>query len=195
MTNSRHQTVDGRTVEQMSASIVRAVRSADPSVLRAGRAWYGTARAEARAIADETGLTVSAAAGIIAALSPRMTWSLNVRGAWAIARAAVGGAASAPAVNTRTNRRLAWAIAHGARPLGTLGGRKVRSFYRNIMGDHEAVTVDVWAARAAGLERVSFTARQYATITDAYRSAARDLGLRPSHAQAAAWVAVRGSAA
>jgi hypothetical protein len=94
------------------------------------------------------------------------------------------------------------AILNGARPLDVLGGYKVRSFYRNITGDTEAVTVDVWAHRAA-LGDITLHAnrsssllrngKRYRAIANAYRQVAPDYGLRPSEFQAATWVAVRGA--
>lgn len=148
-------------------------------------------------MARETGLTVSTCAGVIAALSPRVRWAQNIEYAWAVVRHRALGFESVPPVLPvfSRNRWAAWRIATGERPLSVLGGLKVRSFYRNIMGDAQAVTVDVWAGRAAGLERVSFTARQYALISRAYREAASTLGMRASDTQAAAWVVARGSAA
>jgi hypothetical protein len=55
-----------------------------------------------------------------------------------------------PVVNgTLANRAKAWRIACGEDPDAVLSGPKVRAFFANIMGDVDAVTIDVWAARAA----------------------------------------------
>lgn len=163
---------------------------------RAGLAWYDRASAAADDIADRYGLDRSQAAGIIAAMSPRSRWSTNLRAAETIARAAADGAPSAPRVGLGDAVDKAWRIAHGE-PAGlTLGGPKVRAFWRNITGDRDAVTVDVWAARAAtGRYDAPVPAgRRYARIAAAYRAAAHAVGVAPRDFQAAVWVHVRGAA-
>lgn len=94
------------------------------------------------------------------------------------------------------NRAKAWRIANGADPALVLGGPKVRAFFANITGDHDAVTVDVWAARAAeGRDNPNGpTGGRYAAIADAYRLAAASRGVSPRECQAAIWVHVRGAA-
>lgn len=104
-------------------------------------------------------------------------------------------------------RDQAWRIANGEAPLSVLRGPKVRAFYANITGDADAVTVDVWAVRAArgdqacvpdGRGRLRYaddgtvSAREYREYADVYRRAARRLGVTPRECQAAVWVAVRG---
>jgi len=69
----------------------------------------------------------------------------------------------------------------------------VRAFYAAIMGDENAVTVDVWAARAAEGERndVAPKGARIVAIIDAYRTAAAILGVSPRECQAAVWVYTR----
>jgi hypothetical protein len=94
--------------------------------------------------------------------------------------------------------RKADAIAAGADPLDVLGGRKVRSFYRNIVGHTGHVTVDRHAvAIVAGrpltdregkvLERIG----PYTYVAGAYRAAARRLGVAPTELQAVTWLVWR----
>ena len=89
-------------------------------------------------------------------------------------------------------RERAGAIAAGARPLDVLGGDKTRAFYRAITGDREAVTVDVWAARAALGDWISLTPKRYGRISAAYKAAARRLGEDPRTVQATVWLVARG---
>ena len=113
------------------------------------------------------------------------------------------------------NRGTAWLIATGTAPLDALGtvapsgrivsGHKVRSFFANITGDDQAVTVDMWAYAVATGDwtrhpqtgarvpaEATMTAKDYALIADAYRRAAAILGVSPRKCQAACWVAARG---
>lgn len=172
----------------MRARILRVLERATPEDLEAGDAWYRRARETSHAIAVESGLEPRAAAGILAAWSPRNQWVRNVRAARSTARGEYAGGLEA-------SRVKAEAIARGADPLEVLSGRKTASFYRNILGDESAVTVDVWAARVAGVSEAALKRRgAYDAVQHAYRSAARARGMSPARAQAAAWVAIRGRA-
>lgn len=162
--------------------------------LAAGLAWYDRARAVAERMAAETGLSVRQCAGIIAALSPRCQWASNVSAAWTMARAAAAGELQAPRVaGTLSNRAKAWEIATGGDPDEILSGPKVRAFFANIMGDRDAVTVDVWAARAAeGRDWPHAPAkRRYRLLAESYRRAGERRGMHPRDAQAAVWTVYR----
>lgn len=185
----------------MVRRITRAYRAATPADRAAGLGWYDAAAREAAAIwADRPDI----AAGVLAALSPRCQWATNVAWAHALVAAARAGQACPP-VSTESNRATAWAIATtGADPLTHLGkishtgrvtsGHKVRAFYRNITGDEHAVTVDVWAFRAAtGRDVDAVSATDYRAISAAYARAAAILGISPRDCQAAVWVATRGT--
>jgi hypothetical protein len=77
-----------------------------------------------------------------------------------------------------------------------MGGEKTRAFYANILGDQNAVAVDVWAARAAEgyRDKRAPKGKRYAAIADAYRDAADHRGLSPRDLQACVWVSIRGRA-
>ena len=173
-----------------AAAAIRAVLDrATVADLAAGRDWYRAAGHEATVLSRTNGISREAAAGIIAAISPRLSWGLNVRNARTIA--AGQGARGVLGANVAKAER----IRAGESPLGVLGGDKVRSFYANICGDLQEVTVDVWALRAAGLPGdTRMTPKVYRTVADAYRTVAAEYGLQPAEAQAAAWVVVRGKA-
>lgn len=189
------------TQTTMVRRITRAYRSASTADRAAGLGWYDAAQREAAQIWPER---PDLAAGVLAALSPRCQWSTNVAWSYAVVTAARAGG-QCPPVSTTANRATAWAIATtGADPLQHLGkvshtgrvtsGHKVRAFYRNITGDHGAVTVDVWAYRAATGRDVEYIgARDYALISAAYVRAAQILGVTPRECQAAVWVATRGT--
>jgi hypothetical protein len=163
--------------------------------LAAGLRWYDEAGATARALAAGTDgrVSVQQAAGVIAALSPRMPWARNVHLAALVVDAFTAGA-EMPGGAMRARLAECAAILRGEK--AGPSGRKVSNFARAILGDTDAVTVDVWAMRAAGIaDRESLTAGQYARVSAAYTAAAEMLGVTPRDLQAAVWVAVRGGAA
>lgn len=184
-----------RHLRQHTAMVRRIVavwRGATAADLAAGLDWYAEAHATAAALAAGTGtVTTAEAAGVIAALSPRAQWRVNVAWATRMVNAyATGG--DMPAVSTTNNRATAWAILAGT--LDGPRGIKTAAFMRAIMGDVSAVVVDVWAARAAGIGH-NFGPAEYRRIAAAYTEAADRLGVAPRDLQAAVWVAVRGGAA
>jgi hypothetical protein len=180
------------TTAPMTRRILRAYDDAAPEHRADGERWYATARRTAELLAGEYGSTVDRAAGVIAALSPRCQWRPNVEGARRMLQAASLRAPEPVCAGTGANRRKAWAIACGADPDAVLSGPKVRAFYANIIGDDDAVTVDVWAARAAVGRTVEPKGRTYDRIAEAYRRAAVRRGLTPREMQATVWCAVRG---
>ena len=146
--------------------------------------WYAQTRSEVRALAKRNGITLSKAAGIVAALSPRTRWSTNIRKAEDVITTGHTFGFQAP---VRKARR----ILEGARPLDALNGPKERSFYRNIMGDNEAVTIDIWMARAFGIEHAEVPGL-YETLADVVCKVAAKHDVRPATMQAAIWTQVRG---
>jgi hypothetical protein len=177
-----------RTQEQMVRRITRAYRQTTPAQLAAGLGWYAEAWKVAQEILPGNPYL---AAGVIAALSPRCQWSTNVAWATALVQAAMEGR-ECPPVHTTTMRAQAWRIANGTPALDVLNGPKVRSFYSNITGDTDAVTCDVWATYVAAGHKDAITPAQYRCIADAYRRAAKILGVTPREVQAATWIAARG---
>jgi hypothetical protein len=183
-----------RRVARMVARILARWDRSTADDLAAGLEWYATARRSAARIAESAGLSVRTVAGIIAALSPRVHWRTNLVWAATLALASTAGL-PCPPVSFGSARDKAWRIARGADPLSVLSGPKVVRFYRNLMGDCDSVTVDVWTALAAEGRSVSRAPdrRRYLLIEESYRQAARILGRSPRDVQAAVWVQIRGS--
>lgn len=175
----------------MRRRLLAAYGEASAADQAAGLAWYDRAHEAAKAILPDD---PSRAAGVIAALSPRAHWRVNLTWAATLVEAAERGDDGPPPVHTRQMRAQAWRIALGEAPLDVLNGPKVRAFFSNITGDLDQVTVDVWAARAAGHDGPYLTARTYALVAQAYREAAAILELPPRDMQAAIWIHVRGKA-
>lgn len=157
--------------------------------------WYVIAHHEAVKLTEEfEGLTVRQAAGIIAALSPRVSWTLNLKNARTLIR-------TGTVPGLRGNVAKAEKILGGFEPLDVLGGKKVRAFFDAIVDPlfSEAVVVDRHAADVAIGEVGDDKSRQrllevkggYDAVADCYRKVARDLGLLPHQVQAVTWEAWR----
>jgi hypothetical protein len=166
--------------------------AADPATRRAGRRWYDSAEAAAvelsRVLPDGMGPVTAAA--IIAALSPRAQWSVNVRWAWAVALQSLG--AGPPPVSLPDARAKAWRIRLRERPDAVLSGPKVRAFWRAIAGDRDAAVIDIWMLRAMGIESPSVKPAQYERCAEALREAARRVRVPTRDFQATVWMQVRG---
>jgi hypothetical protein len=184
----------------MTKRILRCWRHASAAELAEGLEWYGVAGASADSLAAGALISRAQAAGVIAALSPRCQWTQNIAAAAKLVDAWTAGRPRPMVAGFNGNAAKAWAILEcgpDVDPLDVLGGPKVRAFYANIMGDLDAVTVDVWAARAA--EGKHFTDRapagkRYERIAASYRAAAAIVGVSPRDMQAAVWIHVRASA-
>jgi hypothetical protein len=156
--------------------------------LALGSAWYPDAAEFARDLAHSTGFSFTACAAIIAATSPRTNWKSNLQAA---AECVYYGAK--PAGMLGRSWYNACAIRDGAKPEDVLRGPKVFAFWRNIVGDKERVTIDVWALRAAGYEKSHLTPREYVEIERAFVAVAAEHNMAPRDFQAALWVAERGT--
>lgn len=180
----------GTSLEATVKRILRTFDRATPSDIEAGASWYAEAGSIADALAHKA-TSREHAATVLAHLSPRTTWSRNVAGA--VSLLTDGTTAGCMAANvTRARKSLGTAD-----PLSTLNGPKTRRFALNILGDRDAVTVDVWAARVAlgkstdDPERVLGRKGVYDAIEHAYRLAAARRGVDPTTMQATAWVVAR----
>lgn len=193
------QSAIGRSLEVLPTSaamrdnLLNTLASASPDAEAEGLAWYLSAHSIAADMAERHGLAVAQCAGVIAALSPQCGWAENIRLADA---ACESGTATG---HTEDACRKANAILAGADPFEVLGGRKVRSFYANMLRPLVAgpVTVDrhcvdmLVGRRGAVADRVLERIGAYARCAAVVRSVARELGMRPHEVQAVAWVAWR----
>ena len=190
MSNTQTQTA-------MVRRILATYRRATPAELAGGRDWYATAQLAAGEIYPER---PDIAAGVIAALSPRAQWTVNLRWARAMVHAARTGQ-DCPAVHTTTMRAIAWRIATGERSYSeALKGPKTSRFAAAIdptVADLSRCTVDTWAARTAeganspshnANGAVAPTGRRYLAIERAYQRAATIAGIEPAILQAVCWL-------
>ena len=68
---------------------------------------------------------------------------------------------------------------------------KLHHFARALCGDRSAVTVDVWSARAVGLDPERLTPRRVRDAVAAHRCLARTVGVDPREVQSRIWSFVR----
>jgi hypothetical protein len=171
--------------------ILETYRRATDSQVRRGIEWYADAHSIALALDPSN---VARAAGILAALSPRTFWLVNVKLA---ARVYAEGFASGCLTHSA---RCADAIFGGAHPLDVLHGPKTRAFYATILNpaDLTSVVIDrhamsVALGRSSTDKDVNALSRKgaYEAYADAYRSAARIAGIAPSTMQAIVWLVWR----
>ena len=191
------------SAQPLTRNITATFRQATDGDRAIGHGWYTRARDLAEKLADEFSedwepFPVLKAAGVIAALSPRLAWRKNVEYAELAymtfrqmqrelpasltedTRQAVF-AGVIPTLNA--NARKAYRILNGEAPEDVLGGPKVRAFYFTIVNptDPRAVVVDRHAiditfgqvlndqARGLALGRKG----AYDKVSELYRRAAR----------------------
>ena len=75
-----------------------------------------------------------------------------------------------------------------------LKGMKTNAFARAIAGDDNAVTIDVWMIKSAGLNKNSVNKTEYKELVNAVNLVADELKLTPRVTQALIWIVFRGSA-
>lgn len=167
----------------MKKNILAVLDTATPEQLDNGMSWY----ARARDIAGEFPSMVHGA-GIIAALSPMLSWDRNI----VLARQAFEkGIASGCLGSSCAKANL---ILQGHDPRTVLGGDKVKSFWHNIaFVDSDRVTIDRHAydiamgKRNTENDRPALKGRRYEEFAHAYRLAAKARDMHPYQLQAVTW--------
>lgn len=194
--------------DQMRANIVSAFLASDQT---SGADWYSVANGIAADMADRHGVSIDAVCGILAALSAGTDWDRN------IALAETMLATNDCKHKSGNAIEKARKIRNGADPADVLGGRKVRSFYANIVRPFSPgpVTIDRHAFRVARFgtdaphvlkstdaeAKVLEKAGVYITYAAAYRGAAAELSARlgreilPHAVQSVTWVWLRSQGA
>jgi hypothetical protein len=167
-----------------------------------GLTWYDNVRLWASDLAEryiEYGATTSTIAGAIAALSPQCSWLDQTRFLPAFLESVLVARDpyTLPHPGFTGSRIKARDILLGkAKPSRILGGPKVRAFYAGILGARHSVCVDRHAASIAlGYRRESLPPKWLAEIQQAYRLAARWLGVMPRDLQALLWCFHKGTGA
>lgn len=191
MTARQRQAKYAAEHRHMRDRLLRIYEAAAGDVHALGRLWYPNAEGVIAELSDEFGVGRPRVAAIVAALSPQQRWRKNIEGARAVladeAWRAPGYAA---------NIAKAEALCAGAPILATLGGDKVTNFWANLVGSRTAVTIDVWAQRAALGARHPHQPKfgRYARLAAAYRAGGEVVGETPREFQAIIWNAIRPAA-
>ena len=184
------------TVDTLVANIVWTYNESSEQDRSEGIEWY----AYAHLFADRIAPSVKVGAGVLAALSPQVSWSMNQR----LARNACQYRKFTG--QTGANVRKARAIINGHNPTDVFDsdrlerGCKVRAFYACILDPNNAhhVVIDRHAFDIAlgcfdhGIDgHVLDRIGGYEYFADAYRKAGAELGLLPLQVQAITWLAWR----
>lgn len=183
----------GLSVRTVTDRIERTYWKATPEQIIEGMVWYGVAGEICYTLAEDSEFVVAQVCAAMSQLSPRLRWSQNVD---SIKMLVLTGELPRYVMSGPANRARKALVA--ADPYSTFGKKalKTQSFARNIAGDLDAVTVDVWAARVAGVTEAQLKlAGVYEAIAHCYRLAAKRVGIAPAQMQAVTWIVVRGSAA
>lgn len=158
-----------------------------------GKAWYPSAIETLAELAPKW--DVARRAAVCAMLSPRTTWKENTNGVRKFYRDAYAGFSLAPIVaGVGRNREKAWATAVDGN-VARVSGPKVSAFNANLNGDFQRVTIDVWAARAAGVPESQMDhldGKRYRALEAAYKAVAASLFFAPAELQAIVWIVQRG---
>lgn len=177
--------LNGSRVAKYKRNLAKWSLNLSPAEIERAAQWYPQTLALCHDIATVGGYTIEQAAAIFSAYSPRVAYKRNIALAYRHARG--------EQIDGLTNSRK---VALQAEQIGlkALNGPKTQAFARNILGDTQAVTVDVWHCKAAGLMADGPTIVQYREISRATQLLAMDLGIEPSTLQALIWVRIRGKA-
>jgi hypothetical protein len=149
-------------------------------------AWYMEAGDFARRlcfIRPEWSMEISCS--VVSAFSPRVTWAHNKRKAQEYAQG----------ITPKGLRSHVDAADRCVREgFNGLRGPKTNAFARAIAGDKDAVVVDVWMCRAAGLGKDAPNVGEYRTIANAVRNVASSYNMDAATMQALLWIIIRGKA-
>lgn len=145
--------------------------------------WYRDANSEIRRFARLFGHHPDYVADVVAILSPRVQVVRNARLA---AKYILFG---------ETDGIMAQRVEalHDYEITGEVYGPKVSAFAKNLRGDYNVVTVDVWMSRAFGVNFDTITDNKREYIQTQVTRVARRFGCDPASAQAAIWAGYRES--
>jgi hypothetical protein len=168
-----------------------------PDIAREGLEWYDQAREDCAMIARCSGFSLEQAVAVTVALSPQMRWERNIYHAMRLLQAVRDGLPIPSIPTYRVNLEKALKALEMEDPSVLFDPEKTPktwSFYRNILGDPDPVTVDrhmyaLWEFSTGSPVRPSL--KQYQVIREAVRDISGMARIQPRQAQAVLWVAWR----
>ena len=183
-------------------NILAVFQLANAKDLTDGKNWYSDARQICVTLSHRYDISFYAAAGIVAALSPRNRWSRNIQDAENMIAAGKEAAAEIKVCTFAANKAKALKIlalenATAEQVLKILSGPKLSEFFSCIAGINDEVCIDghayaIWAGERITLANVpSIGVKLRREIKAAYREAAKHANIAPHEMQAITWCAWR----
>jgi len=184
-----------RTIRTMAANILAVYLQAEDIDRAAGAFWYAEESARLADFAVRHGITLDAAAGAAAAISPGMRWDLVPSHLAALMK---NPEHKVPTYSREFVRRAVRCL-QGESPDAVLGGPKVRAFYALLAsgGASDDVVIDGHAINIAmlsvhNIRDLPAAARvndcRYRLAAAAYREVAEIVGAAPHAVQAVTWI-------
>lgn len=179
-------------------NILKLMERASSTDITEGRVAYYRYNEVMRRFAAHYGYPLERTAACFVSLSPSNSYEGNLRSLASVLQAHRDGALpeSAPVTTFHHCRARAWTYLEGEDFLQKTEGKKIRSFYQNILNplDPFPVTVDghalnIYRDIKVPLRAAAVLKWDYEEIADAYREVARRLRLQAHQVQAIAWYA------
>lgn len=188
----RHATPDRVKPQHAIETLLQRYESASPSVRRRGREWYPSMYRLLREMAIRHGRTAAQACAIAAITSANTQLLSNIR----FTEAILGGKRS-HGCYPKHQTPLIEAVLATRYPGRFVRGPKCTAFFAAIQGATDALVLDRWAARAAGVVlkpgRNDLGPSIRRELDTAYREAAKICGETTRSLQAIVWICVRES--
>jgi len=174
----------------MDNKLLEHFKLASNTDLHHGMQWYRDAHNFCLKVAKWTRQPLFRVVGVMSALSPRNKWGRNKIDTIELIRKRKRGKYA----TFNNNRDKAIKILNAKdekEVIAILSGMKTVSFYKNILRPYknDTVTVDIWAMRSVGLDKLNRTS--YNATQDAYRRVSNKLGIKAHELQAIIWSVVR----
>lgn len=184
--------------------ILAIYKLANPSEIQHGLTWYVNALTDCRNIANDLELPIHIVVGVVSALSPNNKWERNIVNAKDLCTAFINGN-DMDSIKVSTYHKMkqkAWSILEQMpsyeETIEILNGKKIVSFFRNINGDEQDITIDGHARNIYYNDKQGLTTpntnikkSEYKDIQKAYLRASRKLGIKAYELQAITWVVWR----
>lgn len=179
----------------ISHRIIRCLNKSDNSQYKYGKEWYQRAHTICQDISKDTNQPLDLVVKTLVILSPSNKWERNIIDVRNILNAYKNKQplSSIKVCTFGSNKQKVINLLNGIHT--ELKGRKVNSFYDNIMYPHSSskVTIDRWIMRVIHNEDKSPSNKEYDLIEKEFQRIANYVRLKPSELQAICWSVIRES--